>query len=399
MDIFISYSSKEYEKACMIKKVLNENGISTWLAPGDIPPGSNYTREIPRAIRNCKVFLLLLSENAQNSMWVSAELENAFKNEKPIIPFALENCILRDEFDFLLSRCQRIEAYERTADALENLIRRLKVLVGADDSAAPVVTAMHSVEKVTPVETVSQPEESLPANREYKVIHYENGATYEGETVNGVRWGKGKYTSENGHIYEGDYVNGRRTGKGRYSWSDNSYYEGDFLDGDFHGKGRRVWRNGNVHEGDYVKDKRTGKGKLMWPSGSVYEGDFIEDKRTGKGKYTWPSGNYYEGDFVDGDFQGKGRFVWHDGDVYEGDFAKDKRTGKGKYSWPNGDVYEGDFLDGIRTGHGVFSWDATDGRYRKEGTWDAGQLVNGKEFDADGKVIAEYCDGQRLKRD
>ena len=130
MDVFISYSSKEFDKACLVKNTLAKNGISTWMAPDSIPGGSNYTKEIPSAIKACKVFLLILSENAQKSIWVSAETEQAFKHEKLILPFVIDKCEIADEFDFMLSRSQRIDAYEQKADALEKLVTRLKTLLG-----------------------------------------------------------------------------------------------------------------------------------------------------------------------------------------------------------------------------------------------------------------------------
>ena len=44
MDIFISYSSKEYSSAKKIKEYLDSNDISCWMAPDSIPEGSNYTK-------------------------------------------------------------------------------------------------------------------------------------------------------------------------------------------------------------------------------------------------------------------------------------------------------------------------------------------------------------------
>lgn len=132
IDVFISYSSKEFGEASLVKNVLLQNGITVWMAPESIPAGSNYTKEIPIAIKQCKVFLLMLSQNAQDSVWVSAEVESAFKNGKLILPFVIEECFLTDEFDFLLSRSQRIEAYDKKADAFENLVNRIKSLINAE---------------------------------------------------------------------------------------------------------------------------------------------------------------------------------------------------------------------------------------------------------------------------
>ena len=64
--VFISYSSKDYSQALSVRNVLEQNGITCWMAPESIPGGSNYTKEIPIAIRECQAFVLMLSANAQN---------------------------------------------------------------------------------------------------------------------------------------------------------------------------------------------------------------------------------------------------------------------------------------------------------------------------------------------
>ncbi|MBQ8540094.1 MAG: TIR domain-containing protein [Clostridia bacterium] len=130
IDVFISYSSKEFNKALLIKEALSENDISVWMAPESIPIGSNYTKEIPVAIKNCKIFLLILSQNAQNSIWVPAEVENAYKNEKLIFPFIIEDCPLTEQFDFLLSMSQKIEAAQppiehRISELVEKVLLHL----------------------------------------------------------------------------------------------------------------------------------------------------------------------------------------------------------------------------------------------------------------------------------
>ena len=58
-EIFISYSTVDAINAETVRNVLEKNGLSCWMAPRDIPGGSNYTKEIPIAIRNCKVFFSL----------------------------------------------------------------------------------------------------------------------------------------------------------------------------------------------------------------------------------------------------------------------------------------------------------------------------------------------------
>lgn len=131
-EVFISYSTKDMAQAETVRDVLEKNGISCWMAPQDIPGGSNYTKEIPNAIRGCKIFVLILSGNAQNSPWVLRELDSAVNSGKVILPFMLEDCALNDEFNFLLTGAQRYAAYQKKAEALEKLVGRVKGVLGAE---------------------------------------------------------------------------------------------------------------------------------------------------------------------------------------------------------------------------------------------------------------------------
>ena len=69
-DVFISYSSKEYETANIVRQTLKSNKIKCWMAPESIPAGSNYSREIPKGIRESQIFLLILFSSSQDSIWV-----------------------------------------------------------------------------------------------------------------------------------------------------------------------------------------------------------------------------------------------------------------------------------------------------------------------------------------
>lgn len=103
---FISYSTKEQSSADAMKKLLEKQGIQTWMAPGDIPAGNKYARVINQAIKGCSCFVLMLSNNSQNSVWVSKEVERAVNYRKPIIPVQLEDLTLNDEFEIYISTDQ-----------------------------------------------------------------------------------------------------------------------------------------------------------------------------------------------------------------------------------------------------------------------------------------------------
>ena len=138
-NVFISYSSIDQLQAETVRNVLEKNGIPCWMAPRDIPGGSNYTKEIPVAIRGCQVFVLILSENAQNSQWVLKELDSAVNLGKVILPFMLEDCQLNDEFNFLLTGAQRYSAYQKKSEAMETLISRIRAITDTERPAEPIV--------------------------------------------------------------------------------------------------------------------------------------------------------------------------------------------------------------------------------------------------------------------
>ena len=365
---FISYSTKNQSSADAFRQLLKKYGVETWMAPYDIPAGSEYAEVLYDALTGCACLILLLTADSQSSLWVKKEVNIAVSNCRPLIPVKLENIELNSAMKLYLNDQQivPVRTLDESNEDVQKVLRSVIAIAG-QKKPPQAATAAAATKPAGDLKQVFTDSFMPPAgNTERK--EYNNGV-YEGQLVNGKRHGKGKFTWTGGDVYEGDWVDDQRIGKGRYTWPSGDVYEGDFVDGKITGKGKKTWANGDVYEGDWVNDQRTGKGRYTWPSGDVYEGDFVDDKRTGKGRYTFPSGNVYEGDYVDGKRTGKGTFSWADGEMYEGDFVDGKRTGKGKYTWANGDVYEGDFVDGKRTGWGKYTY--------ANGTVKQGRFENG----------------------
>lgn len=107
---FISYSSKDKVIVEQLVNILISCGIAYWKAPEMIPAGSNYAKEIPKAINNCDIFLLVVSEASQNSIWVEKEIDTAIGYRKKIIPVKIDAIALSDMYRFYLNNVQIIEA-------------------------------------------------------------------------------------------------------------------------------------------------------------------------------------------------------------------------------------------------------------------------------------------------
>lgn len=168
-DVFISYSTKDRDQAYAIRTFLTGRGIACWMAPESIPTGSNYTKEIPVAIRTCKVFLLILSENAQQSPWVLRELDGAVNNNRYILPYLLDDKPMEDEFQFLLTGCQWHPSWQE--DAMESLARRILALLPPPVKEEPVPESPVSVPEPVAQPVVEAaavpPGEELPAASDF----------------------------------------------------------------------------------------------------------------------------------------------------------------------------------------------------------------------------------------
>lgn len=159
--VFVSYSSKEFEIAEGIRSRIEEAGVATWMAPASIEGGTSYAEQIPRAIRTCDLFVLVLSRKAMASIWVSREVDRALNEGKRILPFVIENAPLTDEYNFYLTNVQRYPAYRDFEGELERMIGDIRLFLGIP---APAPAAEPQPEVFTvPTEPAPAPAEPAPA--------------------------------------------------------------------------------------------------------------------------------------------------------------------------------------------------------------------------------------------
>ncbi len=130
--VFISYSSHDTAFVGKLIGILDDIGVSYWKAPEMIPAGSSYAREIPQAIRECEVFLLVLSKRSQLSIWVEKEIDSAIYNHKTIIPFQIDSVPLSETYRFYLNNVQMISYADNPKKAEEELKAQLTMLLNLD---------------------------------------------------------------------------------------------------------------------------------------------------------------------------------------------------------------------------------------------------------------------------
>src|SRR5580692_4134604 len=106
-DIFISYSSKDKEKADQLSELLASAGLSVWIDQIGLDVASSWSSEIVEAINNCKAFIVLLSPSSLESHNVIKEVSLASEKRKKILPLDLEPVQLTKDFEYQLAGIQR----------------------------------------------------------------------------------------------------------------------------------------------------------------------------------------------------------------------------------------------------------------------------------------------------
>src|SRR3954462_8297267 len=85
--LFISYASADHAIALEVCALLEARGVSCWIAPRDVAAGTKWDEAIVGAIRDARAFLLILTHAANESSYVSNEVNHAFAANKSIFTF------------------------------------------------------------------------------------------------------------------------------------------------------------------------------------------------------------------------------------------------------------------------------------------------------------------------
>ena len=93
LNIFLSYSHKAKKLAGGLKAGLEEFGFNAFLAHEDIRPSARWRTEIRKALRECDIFIPLLTKAFSESDWTDQETGFALALGKAIIPVKIH----RDE--------------------------------------------------------------------------------------------------------------------------------------------------------------------------------------------------------------------------------------------------------------------------------------------------------------
>lgn len=145
--IFISYSRKDLEVVKVIKSEIDSAiGTKSWMDLEEIPADNDdYLNKIVEGIRNCKVFLFMLSKSSQESEHAIGELVAAKKQKEKtgihVVILNIDDCEMNMKFTVRFATVNTI--FWSDAPQRENLIKCLMQWLGTEkikkDLMKPVV--------------------------------------------------------------------------------------------------------------------------------------------------------------------------------------------------------------------------------------------------------------------
>lgn len=96
-EVFLSHSSADHDMAERLATLLRGHGIPTFHSPSNLLGAQQWQDEILKALERCDWFVVLLSPDAIESMWVKREVAFALSDkrfENRIVPLLYRSCDL-----------------------------------------------------------------------------------------------------------------------------------------------------------------------------------------------------------------------------------------------------------------------------------------------------------------
>jgi hypothetical protein len=116
--VFVSYSTRDFPNVEALRSWLQVPQVEVFISEYAVPPGAPLAATIQQWIKNCDLFVLLWSANANVSEWVPQEIGIAKACSKPILPIALQDGVSLPGF---IKELRYIAAFRDQQDGMRQL--------------------------------------------------------------------------------------------------------------------------------------------------------------------------------------------------------------------------------------------------------------------------------------
>jgi len=128
--VFISYSSRDYEKVRTLVDAIEERGVKCWFSKRDIRAGEHYGDVIVDTIERAPAMVLVFSANANTSEEIKKEIALASQRGMTVIPVRLQDVAPSKAFRYELVTRNWIDLFPKWDEGLQLLVDRLFEAIG-----------------------------------------------------------------------------------------------------------------------------------------------------------------------------------------------------------------------------------------------------------------------------
>ncbi len=109
--LFISHASADHPLVELIVDALESRGVRCWVAPRDVPPGTEYAAAIIAAIDRSRGMVVVLSAAANRSEHVKKEVGRAVDRRLPLLTVRTANVTPAQALEYFLADTQWLDAF------------------------------------------------------------------------------------------------------------------------------------------------------------------------------------------------------------------------------------------------------------------------------------------------
>ena len=127
-EVFVSYSSQDFEEVHRIVEQLRGAGVSVRMDEGGIEAATLWSEAIVEAINDSKVLIMMVSGHSTDSPNVVKEVMLSSESGKVILPVYLEEAEIPSRLKYQLTGIQHLEAFSLSeSELIEELLRGLTI--------------------------------------------------------------------------------------------------------------------------------------------------------------------------------------------------------------------------------------------------------------------------------
>ncbi len=162
-NVFISYSRRDLDFVTQLHQELTNRSVSAWFDKENIEVGDQWAAAIVEGIRDCKVFLLVLSPDSAASKNVRKEVDLAQRYDKPIVPLVWRETQIPVAMEYQLAGIQwmdfkqtsSVENFNQLADILRRLIGGASLAEATNNTSIAKDALIPPIQKEEPAKVSS----------------------------------------------------------------------------------------------------------------------------------------------------------------------------------------------------------------------------------------------------